>query len=340
MKKLTIPQAKEFAQHVAFRHGEAVMWWGAPGVGKTAAAVQLADDMGAYLCKFHLSQYGSIDLRGALGVREDRTVWFPPATLPFEKNADRFPTEDPILLFLDEINAATKEVSAVAMQLLHEKRIGEHVLMPNVVVLAAGNRESDRGVANRMPTTVGNRLTHAEVVADPEAYRIYRQGKGCTPEELAFYLWKPEHLFDFQPNRTDPNFATPRSSEVAWTYYQDPDMPLHTKKAAMEGAVGEGINIEIWGFLDIWRNVVPIESIIADPEHVAVPQELSLQYATVTNVSSHMDVKNIKPLTAYLDRFTPEMAIIAWRTALQRDPRLHDTQSFIHFAKKYGDLCG
>lgn len=334
---LTIPQTKEFLNHVAIRHRKPVMLWSSPGVGKTAAIGQLAIDLNAYLCDVRLGQYDSVDIRGFPGVENDRTRWYAPATLPFVGNEEMFPGDDLILLFLDEINSATQAVFAVAMQLLHEGRVGEHVLMDRVRIIAAGNREGDRGVANKMPTTVSNRMKHVEVVVDVDSYCYYRQERGCLPEEIAFYQFTKSRglLNTFDPANPAKAFATPRSSEDAWLFYQDDEMPDVIKKNAMISSVGQGVATEIYGFLNVWKSLIPIEDIIANPHSVPVPEELSMQYAMSVNIAAHMNVSNVERLYTYLKRIGGEFVVLAWNLAGKRNARLYSTQSFLAFSREY-----
>lgn len=345
MHTMNIPQWKDFLNHIAVRHGQPVMSWGPPGCGKTEATYQICRDENYFQCDVRLGQYDSVDMRGfpgaeflAEGDTHKRTVWHAPSTLPFKANADLFPRDRVVLLTLDEVNSASQPVFAVAMQLINERRIGEHELLPNVRICAMGNREGDRGVANRMPTTVANRLTHVEVMPDVDAYCEYRAGKGCAPEEIAFYQFRKELLNTFDPNSPEKAFATPRTSERAWTFYADKSMPELVKEAAMAGAVGDGVAAEAWGFIKIWQNLTPIKEIIARPLDVPIPNEASVQYALSVSVSGALTRGTAKPLCAFLDRMAPEFTVLAWQLAIKRDREMFDTSEYLDFAKTYQNL--
>jgi MoxR-like ATPase len=72
--------------------------------------------------------------------------------LPDEEFASQYPV---VVLFLDEMNSAPPSVQSAAYQLILNRRIGKYRLPDNVVMVAAGNRESDKGVTYRMPTPLG-----------------------------------------------------------------------------------------------------------------------------------------------------------------------------------------
>jgi len=68
------------------------------------------------------------------------------------------------------MNSAAPAVQAAAYQLILNRRVGKYVLPDNVVMVAAGNRESDKGVTYRMPTPLANRFIHLEMKVDFESW--------------------------------------------------------------------------------------------------------------------------------------------------------------------------
>lgn len=335
MRIININEAKDMIKYVAVELGEPLMFWGQPGVGKSEAVAQVArDDDNATLVDIRLSQYDSVDLRG-IPVPHDNglTVWHAPSTLPFTGN-DAFPDDGRVYLFLDEINSAAQSVAAVAYQLINDRSVGEHRLKPNVVVIAAGNRESDRGVTNRMPTPLANRFTHAEIGVDVDTWCEYAQRAGLPPVGIAFMQFRKPLLSTFDPSKPDKAFATPRTWVKALRYYES-DMPQTTKHAAMAGAVGEGPASEFLGFVNVWESIIPIEQIITDPEGVALPDELSARYATAVSVSGSLTVETAKPLHCFLKRLDPEYVVLAWQLAIKRDEALFATDAFMDFSTVY-----
>ncbi|MEG7603081.1 hypothetical protein U2102_14740, partial [Listeria monocytogenes] len=55
------------------------------------------------------------------------------------------------ILFLDEITAAPTSLQAAAYQLTLDRRVGDHILPDNTIIIAAGNRASDKGSFFKMP---------------------------------------------------------------------------------------------------------------------------------------------------------------------------------------------
>lgn len=337
MQQISLAQSQQLVSHVTMRLNETTMLWGMPGVGKSDGIRQVAVQHGAMLVDIRLSQYDSVDLRGFPGVdhQTGQTVWHPPSTLPFVGN-DAFPDDRPILLFFDEVNAASPAVAAVTYQIINDRRCGEHVLKENVRIVCAGNRETDRGVTNRMPLPLANRMTHVEVMLHPDNWCLWAQEAGLPIEGVAFMQFRPALLSTFDPSKPDKAFATPRTWEKALKYYADDEMPADIKQAAMAGAVGDGPSAEFWGFVDVWQKMIPFSEIMKDPKKAQLPEknDLSMHYAVAVNISGRMDTENADACHTYLCRMEPEFLTMAWTLASRRDNTVMHTDAFLDYAKR------
>lgn len=347
MYTISIPELKELLSHTAFRQRQPVMIWGQPGVGKSQAVAQVTAAHGGQLVDIRLSQYDSVDLRGIPSAENGITVWNVPSTLPFKGN----PTFDEnlpcIVLFLDEINSAAPSVSAVAYQLVNDRRVGEHELMDNVVIIAAGNRETDKGVTNKMPTPLANRFRpHVEVGLDVDAVCVHFQEIGLPEIGVAFLQFR-KHLVstfivekDGHPTVTlNKAFATPRTWEAALGYYADPHMPESIKRIAMAGTIGTGEAGEFWGFVKTYDQISTIiPQIMKDPVRAPVPDEQSMLYAVTVALSGRMDTQTLGLIHTYLKRLQPEYVMLAWMLATKRDESLMSTPEFIDFSKRYKEV--
>ena len=149
---------------VAFKVKRPVFLWGPPGIGKSDVVTNIVENMDGIVYDLRLGQMDPTDLRGmpffnkTMGLMD----WAPPIDLPTEEVAAQYPV---VGLFLDEMNSAAPSVQAAAYQLILNRRIGKYKLPDNVVIIAAGNRVSDKGVTYRMPTPLANRFIHIQMRA-------------------------------------------------------------------------------------------------------------------------------------------------------------------------------
>lgn len=339
MQTVNIGTMMSMIAHLGVRKHRPLAFWGPSGIGKSEAIAQSAADHDATLVDIRLSQYESVDLRGIPDVQLGSTVWNAPATLPFKGNAKFNEDGAPVFLFLDEINSAEPSTAAVAYQLVNDRRVGEHELMNNVVILAAGNREQDRGVVNRFPAPLANRFTHAELAPDVASWSKWAQKAGVDNTIIGFLNFRAELLHTFDSAKPTKVFATPRTWKFVADDFADDAIPADVKLAGMSGSVGEGPAIELMGFAEIMSTITPIEEIIANPTTVPVASKLDLQWAMATHVSGHMSKDNADPLHVFLSRLEPEMVVMAWTLAINRDEDITDTNAFLTgYAPSYRGL--
>lgn len=331
MQVVNFSTMRGLVHHVAVKKRRPLYIWGASGIGKTDGIFQEAAALGAIMLPFHVSQYESIDFRGIPNIQNGTTVWNMPATLPFKGNP-KFDEDGPLIfLFLDEINQGDPSVMSVLYQLLNTRRIGEFELMNNVVIIAAGNRDQDRGVTNKFPDPLANRGTHCELIPDVKSWSKWAATNPKIPATLIGFLnFRSELIHTHDPNKPVKAFATPRSWEFAAEDFADTEMSEDVKIAALSGSVGEGPATELMGFAKIMASIVPIEQIIANPTGVPIGEGLDLQWAMATHVAGHMDKSNADALHQFLARLEPEMCVMAWTLAIQKDEAITDSNAFLY----------
>lgn len=336
MHTITHTELTQQILHIASGLQIPLMIWGQPGVGKSDAIKQAAAIEGALVVDIRLSQYDSVDLRGLPSLDDDTTVWNMPSTIPFVGN-DAFPDDKLIYLFFDEINSAMPSVMAVAYQIVLDRACGEHVLKPNVRIMAAGNREGDKGVTNKMPLPLADRFCHVELGVSADALIDYMVRQNAPAELIGFMSFRKPLASTFDPTKPDKVFATPRSWMRVAKVFAAP-IPDTAKHTAIAGIVGEGPAVEFWQFVEVMSKIVPISRILSDPMTAPLPDELSMAYATAVSVSGAMTVQTVPVLQKYLQRMDAEMMVMAWQLATKRDSQIDTTAEFVAMARAHHTL--
>jgi MoxR-like ATPase len=165
------------------------MLWGPPGVGKSQAVRQIGKEIEANtgrtveITDVRLLLFNPIDLRGIPTSNADKTlaIWLKPQIFQMD------PSENVVnILFLDEISAAPQSVQAAAYQITLDRTVGEHRLPDNCIVIAAGNRVTDKSVAFKMPKALANRLMHIEVEGSFDAWKKWAIKSGINDKVIGF----------------------------------------------------------------------------------------------------------------------------------------------------------
>ena len=264
---------------------QGVFLWGPPGIGKSACIRQLAEENEMQFCDVRLPLLDPVDLRGLPMIDNENMVarWLPPDFLP---NGNE---ETAGILFLDEINAAPPALQASAYQLILDRKIGNYTLPTNWIVIAAGNRVSDRSVAFKLPSALANRFTHIEIHPDPDEWVQWAISNSLDPLIIAFIKSQPSMLFEFDPQRLPIAFPSPRS----WAFASNLK-PLRTHDIllylyALQGTIGNAAKEQFRVFIEYEKQVPDVEDILEGREYVLPePNELDILYIVFANIISSL----------------------------------------------------
>lgn len=242
--------------------GLAMSWMlhGRPGVGKTQIIQQMADDLGARLFDLRLTTIEPQDLRGLPYYDHDvkKTVWYRPEDLPDDP-------ANPAILFLDELTAASPYLQPTVYGLLQERRVGRHVLPPNVFIAAAGNTVEDGAVAYEMGAALADRLVHLHVVADAGDWlESYAGPKGLHPAVTTFLRARPDLLDTTEDSLRNGALVacTPRSWERASDIMRTV-RDRRPRAAMIAGVLGAAVAADFAAIAEEIETTVAIEDLLS-----------------------------------------------------------------------------
>jgi len=220
------PKSAKKSLRRAFKANRPLFLWGPPGIGKSDIVKQMGEELNAHVIDIRLSLWDPTDIKGIpfFNATSNKMEWAPPVELPDEAMAAQ---HDKIILFMDEMNSAAPAVQAAAYQLVLNRRVGTYKLPDNVHIVAAGNRETDKGVTYRMPAPLANRFVHLEMKVDWEDYFGWAVDNKIHKDVVGFLTFSKKDLYDFDPKSASRAFATPRSwsfvSELLFDDEEDTD---------------------------------------------------------------------------------------------------------------------
>lgn len=309
--------------------------WGAPGIGKSAITNQIAADRNWNVIDFRASTRDPVALMGLPDLTEGTTKWKVPDEFP---KIERDGPEG--ILFLDELNAAPPSMMAAMFGFVLERKVGDYRLPPGWRIIAAGNRQSDRAAAQRMPTALANRFAHIDVDPDLSAghdnVHIEHFNKiGVDPKLIAFLRFRPA-LIHVMPKNDERAFPTPRSWEQVAKVMK---IQGSERLQATTAIVGEGAAAEIEGFLRVYQNLPSLDLVLANPNSAKVPDDPAARFAITAGLARKVDAKTFDNGMAYIQRIPArEFEIMFAVDAVRRDPGLSHTQTFTSWAVRNQDV--
>jgi len=260
-----------------------IFLWGPPGIGKSDVVAEIARDMGALLIDLRLGQMDPTDIRGIPFYNKDigKMDWAPPIDLPDEETASQYPY---VVLFMDEMNSAPPAVQSAAYQLVLNRRVGKYRLPDNVVMVAAGNRESDKGVTYRMPTPLSNRFVHSEMKVDFPSWQEWAIKNQIHKDVVGFLTFAKQDLYDFDAKSSSRAFATPRSWTFVSELLADEDLDVATTTDLIAGTVGEGLAVKFMAHRKIASKLPKPEDILSGKATELETKEVSAMYSLVISL--------------------------------------------------------
>jgi len=360
---------------------------GPPGIGKSDIVAEVARMQNRPLIDIRLPLLEATDIRGlphlvevtirdAQGniVLNEQNVpltekifkWSNPSDLPTDPNSRA-------LVFFDEMSAAPPSVQAATYQIILNRKIGTYQLPEDVVIVAAGNRVKDKGVAYNMPTPLANRFIHTTLHVDFDDWQEWAMKNRVHKDVVGYLTFQPNDLFDFDPRRESYAFATPRSwSFVSDLIYErqadgslaDTDLPVDILGDMIKGTVGEGPAIKFMTYRKQASNLPRARDILDGTITKLNVKQIDIMYALSTSLVYELNDDNAKAIAAQkrgdknshdvvfahvdtflkfiMDNFEDEMVVMAVRGFMmntRNNPvRPNNLKNWHPFVRKYSQL--
>ena len=306
--------------------------WGASGIGKSEIISKVAEKLDYNLIDVRVSLLDPVDLRGVPSVENGVTKWNPPVFLPRENDKQS-------ILFLDELPHGSPSVQNALFQLIRDRRIGEYKLPDSTIILAAGNRVSDRVGANKINGALANRFSHLHLEADVNDWVKWGMSEGSIdPNVIAFIRYRPELLFDF--DKDSVAWASPRTWESVSDIVKadSKGMVVNSQdQSLIGGTVGDSVAIEFCAFMGMVNTLPDVSAIIKNPETYEVSDDPSVLYALTGALARRSDATNFDAIITYMtrDEMSNEFAVLCINDAITVNPKLAKTKAYVDFMGKY-----
>ena len=322
-----------------------VFMWGPPGIGKSDVVHQIGAEQEREVIDVRLSLWEPTDIKGIpfYNANSNTMEWAPPVELPSDPDSTA-------ILFLDELNSAAPATQAAAYQLILNRRVGTYKLPAGVSIVAAGNRETDKGVTYRMPAPLANRFLHIELRTDFDDWLQWATNNKVHEQVVGYLGFAKQDLYDFDPKSPSRSFATPRSWSFVSELLADEDLPENTLTDLVAGAVGEGLAVKFMAHRKVAKQMPNPEDILSGKVDKVSIKEISAMYSLSISLCYELqsaDQKKIKNWDAMadnffaflMDNFPTELVVMAAKVALTNYNLPFDAsklKNFDRFHDKYG----
>jgi len=305
--------------------------WGAPGIGKSSIVKQIAVKKEIGFIDLRLALMDPTDLKGIpFYDKENHTaLWAAPAFLPKEGEG---------ILFLDELNAAPPSVQSSAYQLILDRKIGEYELPSGWAIVAAGNRDGDRGVTYTMPAPLANRFVHFEMEVSVEDWKLWAYKKELDSRIISYISFKNEHLFTFDAKSDKKSFATPRSWEYVNSILKS-DIKEDILLDVLSGAVGKDVSVGFLSFIRVMQRLPNIASILHEGSG-EYSDEVDVLYALSSGLVSGVlkDETLLDNLLSYTLKLKSEFAVMIVQDLQRNGVKMEHSNVFKEWVKKFAYL--
>lgn len=328
---------------VVLESGLAAYIKGAPGIGKSTVVRDYAIDRKLDFIDLRAAQLDPVDARGVpiADIAANLTRWLPPDFLPKTGRG---------ILFLDELNRASRDTQSALYQLILDGKIGTYTLPIGWSIISAGNRETDGAQVQPMSRALKNRFIHFEMTVDAEDFHNYAMKNHFDERIIAYIHYKPDSLDEMETAiknekgdiisalRQADAFATPRSWEFASRLLQTAatkNMTLMDCYSLLEGAVGPAAAGEFTAYCNIYRELPDIDNLLKNPSSFKALTDASQVYALCIGITARANERNFANVVEVLGKLPKEYMMWTMDDCLNRHPDLGKHKAYLDWVHKY-----
>ena len=296
---------------------------GRHGIGKSTIVYQLADKMGLPVIERRASQMTEGDLLGLPKLAKNVTSWCPPEWLATACN-------EPVVLFLDEVDRATLEVRQGIFELCDSRKIAGNALHPDTLIFACvnGGEHGSQYQVGEMDPAELDRYTVFDVEPTVEDWLDWATGN--VAQEIWDFInhnhGHLEHKGDYEPNKVYPSRRSwERLSKTLAGMGDEVESSSATYQISQAFIGFEGA-VAFNNFLKDYDRQVSIEDLLDDGKHELTKNwKINDHNAMVEKMKSkeifseRLSDTRLENLAKYFVSLPSEIVMVLWQSLAQTD---------------------
>lgn len=312
---------------------------GSPGIGKSDIVKSIAKQGKLQVIDVRLSQCDPTDLSGLPRFNEDKAEF-----VPF----DIFPLEDSKkprgfngwLIFLDEINSASRSIQAAAYKLVLDRMVGQRKLHDDAYIICAGNKETDNAVTNPISTALRSRFITLPFEIDYRQWLEWAIDNGIDYRITSFINYCGDKLSTFEPDKVDQAYACPRT----WAMLDKIIKKIATKKVELNtyrelinGTVGSVCD-QFIAFCECTSVLPKIEDVItgrAKAKDMTLGQKYLVMGFVAQNADKIGGEEECVNVMDYINDFGKDFIPPFCMSAIKKNPKLPAFKAFQKGMEKF-----
>tara|TARA_R110000796_G_scaffold20003_5_gene59727 strand:- start:104 stop:1165 length:1062 start_codon:yes stop_codon:yes gene_type:complete len=296
---------------------------GRHGIGKSTIVYQLADKMNMTVIERRASQMTEGDLLGLPKLAKNVTTWCPPEWLATACN-------EPVVLFLDEVDRATLEVRQGIFELCDSRKIAGNALHPDTLIFACvnGGEHGSQYQVGEMDPAELDRYTVFDV--EPTVEDWLEWATGNVAQEVWDFInhnhGHLEHKSDYEPNKVYPSRRSwERLSKTLSGMGDEIENSSSTYQIAQAFIGFEGA-VAFNNFLKDYDRQVSIEDLLDEGRHELTKNwKINDHNAMVEKMKSkdifaeRLSDTRLENLAKYFVSLPSEIVMVLWQSLAQTE---------------------
>ena len=296
---------------------------GRHGIGKSTIVYQLADKMGLPVIERRASQMTEGDLLGLPKLTKNVTSWCPPEWLATACN-------EPVVLFLDEVDRATLEVRQGIFELCDSRKIAGNALHPDTLIFACvnGGEHGSQYQVGEMDPAELDRYTVFDVEPTVEDWLDWASSN-VTQEIWDFINHNHghlEHKGDYEPNKVYPSRRSWERLSKTLAGMGDEVESSSTTYQISQAFIGFEGAVAFNNFLKDYDRQVSIEDLLDDGKHELTKNwKINDHNAMVEKMKSkeifseRLSDTRLENLAKYFVSLPSEIVMVLWQSLAQTE---------------------